>query len=403
MTHSVLDSRQSWARLWVTLVIATVGNVGMWAIIAVMPNVETDFAASRAVVSLPYTFTMLGFALGSVIAGRIVDRHGVTRTLIAAAACNAVGFIGAGMAGSIWIMIGFQTLLGIGTAACFGPLMADISHWFLRHRGIAVAIAACGNYLSGAIWPFVLSGLLADQGWRVVYYVLAAGVLASMIPLALMLRAQLPKSAHQAADTIATQNRQKTLFSASVLTWLLAIAGIGCCMAMAMPQVHIVALSVHLGCGSQAGVEMLSLMLLGGCVSRLVSGALADRIGAVRVLLIGSCLQCLALALYLPATTANELYLVSAIFGLAQGGIVPSYTLIVREYLPARDAGLRSGIVIMATIIGMAFGGWLSGWIFDQTGNYTIAFLNGIAWNLLNIAIMMSILFKTRSARLAGV
>ena len=165
---------------------------------------------------------------------------------------------------------------------------------------------------------------------------------------------------------------------------------------MSMPQVHLVSLCVDLGYGPVAGAEMLSLMLMGGVVSRLASGLIADRLGGVRTLLIGSMLQCIALFLYLPYDGLVSLYVVSLIFGLSQGGIVPSYALIVREYLPAKEAGARVGFVIMATIVGMALGGWMSGWIYDMTGNYQAAFLNGIAWNILNIAVIATIFLKSR-------
>jgi MFS family permease len=157
-----------------------------------------------------------------------------------------------------------------------------------------------------------------------------------------------------------------------------------------------VAYCTDLGYGPAVGAEMLSLMLLGGVASRLVSGVLADRIGGVATLLIGATLQMLALILYLPTTGLTSLYIVSLIFGLSQGGIVPSYAVIVREYLPAKEAGARVGLVIMSTIIGMALGGWMSGWIYDLTGSYTWAFLNGIAFNALNVAIVLMILLRSR-------
>ena len=166
-----------------------------------------------------------------------------------------------------------------------------------------------------------------------------------------------------------------------------------------MPQVHIVSYCVGLGYGPAVGAQMLSLMLLGGVVSRIVSGFVADWLGGVRTLLIGSTLQCIALFLYLPFDGMASLYVVSLIFGLSQGGIVPTYALIVREYMPAREAGTRVGFVIMMTIMGMALGGWLSGWIYDQTGSYQLAFINGILWNGMNIAIMLTLLARSRTAR----
>lgn len=395
----VFDSRYSWLRLAVTLAIATIGNVGMWSVIVIMPSVQTEFGVSRADSSLPYTLTMLGFGLGNLLIGRAVDRFGVTTALIGASLLSGAGYLAAAVSPSILILAIVHFFIGLGSAACFGPLIADISHWFQRKRGIAVAVAASGNYLSGAIWPMVLAGVLSDNGWRAVCVVLAVIVTVLLIPLALLLRRRVPEASLTAAANVSLANRAASGFSPRSLAWLLGFAGLGCCVAMSMPQVHIVALSIDRGFGPVAGVEMLSLMLLGGVASRLISGLIADQLGGVLTLLIGSVLQMLALFLYLPAGGLVSLYVVSLVFGLAQGGIVPAYALIVREYMPTREAGARVGFVIMATILGMALGGWMSGWIHDLTGSYQLAFINGIIWNALNIAIMLFILTRTLRSR----
>lgn len=397
MTHTeVLDSRYSWSRLGLTLAIAMIGNVGMWAIIVIMPAVQSEFVVARADASLPYTLTMVGFAFGNLVIGRAVDRYGITIALIGAALTVAVGFGLAAASQSIAMLSALQLVVGFGAAASFGPLIADISHWFYKRRGIAVAVAASGNYLSGAIWPILLSGILADYGWRAVYGVLAVLTVLLVIPLALMLRPTVPEAASAQADTMSKSFARRVNFSPRTLQMMLALAGVGCCVAMSMPQVHIVSFCVDLGYGPAVGAEMLSLMLLGGVVSRLISGVVADKVGGIMTLLIGSTLQCIALFLYLPFDGMVSLYLISMVFGLSQGGIVPSYAIIVREYLPAKEAGARVGFVIMATIFGMALGGWMSGWIYDLTGSYQMAFLNGIAWNALNIAIVLLILIKSR-------
>ena len=398
MTAPFHDSRYSWGRLGITLLIATIGNVGMWAIIVIMPAVQSEFGINRAGASFPYTMTMAGFALGNFLIGRAVDRFGITVALSGAAALIALGYGLAALSPTVQMLALVQVLIGFGTAASFGPLIADISHWFIRRRGIAVAIAASGNYFSGAIWPLLLGGLLADTSWRMVYLALAAITLVTVIPLSLLLRRRVPEEADLPTATARITPRAIS-FTPRQLQWLLALAGIGCCVAMSMPQVHIVSFCVDLGYGPAVGAEMLSLMLMGGVVSRLISGLMADRLGGVMTLLIGSGLQCLALFLYLPAGGMTSLYLVSLVFGLSQGGIVPSYAVIVREYLPAREAGARVGFVIMATIVGMALGGWMSGWIYDLTGSYHMAFINGIGWNFLNIGIMVLILTKGRRRR----
>jgi MFS family permease len=390
-----LDSAYSWRRLAISMLIATIGNVGMWAVVVVLPAVQAEFAVERGEASIPFSFSMVGFAIGNVLIGRYVDRFGIALPLAAAGVANGLGFAVAGLSGNIWMFALAQGLLiGIGSAANFAPLMADISHWFARRRGLAMAAAASGNYIAGAIWPPLMQPFLAEFGWRATYVGIGVFVLATAVPLTLLLRRARPEVA--AEGPAGSPNALKpTTLSPRALQGLLFVAGLGCCVAMSMPQVHIVAYCVDLGYGVARGAEMLSLMLAGGIVSRILSGYVADRIGGVRTLLIGSVLQGLSLVFYIPFDGLASLYVVSLMFGLAQGGIVPCYAIIVREYFPAREAGQRTGIVIMATIAGMAIGGWMSGWIYDMTGSYQAAFLNGIAWNLLNLSAMLVVLFRT--------
>ncbi|HHX90240.1 MAG TPA: MFS transporter [Paracoccus sp.] len=394
-----LDSRTAWSRLAVSLAIATIGNVGNWSIILIMPAVQAEFGIGRAEAALPYTLTMLGFALGNLLIGRAVDRYGISVALTGAALGSGLGFWLAALSGSVTGLALAQFLIGLGAAACFGPLIADISLWFRRRRGFAVAITASGNYLSGAIWPILLAPALAGQGWRMVYLGLAVALVVTMIPLALLLRRRLPGASMSAEAQQSPFAPRSVAWSPRALMWLLGLAGLGCCVAMSMPQVHIVAFCVDLGYGPAVGAEMLALMLAGGVVSRVVSGLLADRLGGVITLLIGASLQAVALFLYLPFDGLASLYVVSMVFGLAQGGIVPAYAIVVREYMPAQEAGARVGFVIMATILGMALGGWLSGWIHDLTGSYRLAFINGIVWNGMNIVILLLILLRSRRRR----
>ena len=388
------DSPYSWFRLAITLLVSTIGSVGVWAIIIVLPLVQDDLGIDRSAASLLYTLTMIGFAAGNLIIGRLVDRFGFFSSLLLAAACTSIGFLGASYAQSVEILTIWQILLGFGAAIGFGPLMADISHWFQKRRGIAVAVAASGNYLSGAIWPMVLKGVLVEQGWRDAYFFIAMTVLITLVPLSLFLLRRIPITAIEISE-MESQRKSKALrMSPRSLQLLLAVAGLSCCIAMSMPQVHIVSFCMDLGYGPAVGAEMLSLMLFGGVVSRLFSGLIADWIGGIKTVLLGSSLQCLALFLYLPFDGLVSLYIISLVFGLSQGGIVPGYAVTIREYLPAREAGQRVGLVVMSTILGMAIGGWMSGWIYDLTGSYRAAFLNGIAWNFLNIAIVIFVLIR---------
>ena len=405
--ESLAESRYAWTRLGAALALMTIGGSGMYVISVVLPLVQADFGVSRSDASLPYTFTMLGFGLGGVLMGRLSDRFGVMVPVLIGAVGLAAGFVAAGNAGSLWeFNLAQGLLIGLlGTSATFAPLVADISLWFTRRRGIAVAICISGNYLAGAVWPPVMQQFIAGAGWRQTYIGIGVFCLAAMLPLALVLRRRPPIAALPAAGvTPVASGSEATLgLSPGVLQALLCIAGVSCCVAMSMPQVHIVAYCGDLGYGPARGAEMLSLMLACGIVSRLASGWISDHIGGLRTLLLGSTLQMIALFLFLPFTGLVSLYLVAALFGLFQGGIVPSYALIVREHFTPREAGARVGTVLMATLFGMALGGWMSGAIFDYTGSYRAAFFNGIVWNLLNIGIVAFLLHRLRTrAALAG-
>jgi MFS family permease len=402
ITPPLHDSREAVLRLLVTLALMAIGAAGMYVVPVVLPAVQVEFGVERADASLPYTLQMIGFGLGGILMGRLADRFGITVPLLLGAVCLGLGFMMAALSPNIWVFMAVHgILIGMLGASCtFAPLIADTSLWFVRRRGIAVAVCASGNYLGGAIWPPIVQHFVENVGWRTTYFGMAAFCTICISALALMMRRRPPQAGGTPMATgHGAPSSMPFGFTPGQAQGLLCVAGVACCVAMSMPQVHIVAYCTDLGFGAARGAEMLSIMLGFGIVSRLVSGAICDRIGGLRTLLLGSALQTLALVLFLPFDGLASLYVVSALFGLFQGGIVPAYAIIIREHFPTKEAGARVGTVIMATMVGMAIGGWMSGKVFDLTGSYHAAFLNGIAWNLLNIGIMLMLLVRVRRNR----
>jgi MFS family permease len=393
------DTRYAWTRLGVTLALMTIGSSGMYVVAVVLPSVQAEFGVARADASLPYTLMMVGFGIGGVLMGKLADRYGVMWPLLLGAAGVSLGFAGAALAPDIWTFaLVHGVLLGmLGCSATFAPLVADTSLWFVRRRGIAVAICASGNYLAGAIWPPIVQHFVETGGWRHAYLLLAAFCAVTLPLLALLMRPRPPAAvaAPRAGAHAATPSQRPFGLSLNQAQVLLCIAGVSCCVAMSMPQVHIVAYCGDLGYGAARGAQMLSLMLGFGIASRLISGWICDRIGGLRTLLLGSVLQGVALLLFLPFDSLTSLFVISALFGLFQGGIVPSYAIIVREHFPPKEAGARVGTVLMCTLLGMALGGWMSGKVFDLTGSYQAAFVNGIAWNALNLVIALALLRRS--------
>jgi MFS family permease len=392
-----IDSRYAWFRLGISILLSAVGGVGMWSVVVALPAVQAEFGVARGGASLPFTLTTIGFGLGSVLMGRLVDRFGIVAPLLFGAGSLGIGYVLSGLAYNLpQFAVAYGLLIGMfGSAATFVPLMADISKWFERRRGIAVALCASGNYLAGAVWPPVVGFLIQTAGWRAAHEWIGVVCVVLMVPLALLLRAPAPVRAANAAPVASRFPRVRNL-RPGTLQGLLALAGLACCVAMSMPQVHIVAYCGDLGYGVANGARMLSLMMVFGIVSRIASGFVADRMGGMMTLAIGSAAQMTALALYLTTDGLMPLYIISALFGLFQGGLVPSYTIVIRENFPASEAGARVGLVMMMSLLGMALGGWMSGAIFDLTGSYRVAFGNGVAWNALNLAIAVFLLSRGR-------
>jgi MFS family permease len=394
---SVIDSPRAWLRLSATMLLSTVGGVGMWSVVVALPAVQSEFGVPRAQASLPFIFAMLGFATGGVAMGRLLDRIGILGPISVGAVAIALGYLGAADASSLVMFALAHAVIGFGSSVTLGPLMADISQWFVRRRGLAVTLCSSGNYFAGAIWPPIVQHAIAHYGWRLTHLSIGLFAGAAMLLIGwVTLRRRAPVARESASGYRVTSPATLGL-SPGMLQALLAVASVCCCVAMSMPQVHIVAYCGDLGYGVARGADMLSLMMAFGVLGRILSGLIADRIGGLRTLMLGSALQAVALFMYLLYDGLFSLYVISALFGLFQGGIIPSYALIIREYFAPKEAGTRVGIVLMASLLGMALGGWMSGYIFDVSGSYRAAFVNGLGFNAVNGAIVLWLLYRRRS------
>jgi MFS family permease len=394
-----VDSGYAWWRLVLTLILGTVACVGNWSVVVLLPTLQVEFDTVRGGASLPYTCTMLGFAFGGVAMGRLADRIGIVAPVLVGAFLLCIGYVMAALTTSIWQFAACSLVIGLGSAAGFSPLISDLSLWFSRHRGLAVAFAASGSYLSGAVWPMAIEHFQTTQGWRTTHVGIGLFVPLVMVPIGLLLRRRLKAANYVQGEAVTEAARNELGLSPNVLQAILVVAGFACCMAMSMPQVHIVAYCGDLGYGVAVGTQIIALMLGLGVVSRLASGAVADRIGAGPMLILGSSMQAAALLLYLFFNSQSSLYVISGLFGLFQGGIVPMYAVIIRKYLPPREAGIRISLVLMATVLGMACGGLAAGYIFDATGSYRLAFLHGFLWNCVNLALVSWLILWPRLRR----
>ncbi len=395
---SETEPNGAWQRLIVALMLSTLGGSGFWSIVVALPAIELAFAISRADASLAYAATMVGYSGGTLMMSRLADRTGIALPLLAGTLLLGLGYVAVGYApGLPFFMLAQGLLVGVGSAAVYTPLVADVSHWFTRRRGMAISICASGNTLAGAVWPPVMEHFFKAIGWRDTFVLLGIFCITTMLPLILPLRRHAPIPEDN-PDMVTVTGGAKAAavlgLAPSQLHSLLFVAGIMCCLAMSVPQVHLIAYCRDLGYGTTRGADLLSLMMAASLASRIAFGWSADRIGGLANLLIGSTMQAASLVLYASFNSLGALFAITALFGFIQGGIVPSYAMIVREYFPPRQAASRLAPISVANFIGMSVGAWMAGGIFDLTGSYHDVFLNGALWNAVNIAIVAWLLLR---------
>ena len=400
------DSQQAWFRLAIIFTMSVIGTAGMWSVVIILPNIQNEFTLDRAASTYPYVATMFGYGFGNVIIGRMLDKIGIKKPIIFALSLLVTSYVLSFFAKNVFWLSTIQFFLGFSAAAFFGPMMADISNYFYRRKGLAVSLVASGQHLCGAIWPFVIKDFIIEGDWRNAHLFIAL-VCSILIPILFyFLGNKVPKMNNEQKLTTQDEDiNSKVNLSISnrQIQILLMIAGVLCCVAMSMPQVHIVPLCIDNGYGLAVGTEILSFMLFAAVASRVIFGFLSDKIGPIQTLILGSSLQAISLTMFLPFNSQLSLYIVAICFGLSQGGIVPIYAVIISKFLPSNEVAERVGWLIFATIIGMSLGGWLSGEIYDFTNSYRLAFINGIFWNIINLCIMIYLFIIYQNSKIITV
>ncbi len=387
-----IDGAYAWWVAIASTLILTVSFGATYLISVALKPIALDFDWPRSIPSLGYALIYAGTGAGGILAGWWSDRHGMLApALLATAAIAGGSLLSATSTSMLGFLLGQGLFVGLlGSGALFSPLMTNTTRWFLRRRGLAVALVASGQSLAGAIWPPLLRWTIEDYGWR--QTMIGYGVVAVLVvlPLSLTFRRRAPRVEARAAPEVGRMTADGRVLGlpANLTLTLLGLAFVGCCVAMAMPLVHIVAYCTDLGFQAARGAEMLSLLLACAFLSRLGFGWLADRIGGLQTILVSSSLQAVSLSLYTVVDGLGGLYVISALYGLVFGGIVPSYALAVRQLFPETQAGWRIGVVYFFGTSAMGLGGLLGGFLFDLSGGYHLAFVVGVAFNLTNLALI---------------
>ena len=399
------ETSYGWVVVFASLALHSIGLGAPTILFVALKPIAADLETVRAVPSLAYSLMMIGAGVGGVAMGWWMDRFGILQPVLFGSVMISLGALLASYSEGPWsLFIASGLLIGLlGKAAMIAPLVANATRWFDRRRGLAVAILTSGQGLAGAIWPAVVQYLNDLVGWRGTFLYFSVFAAVAMVPLAFLLRPHPPPAAAGGAVGIRVDEGRGLDLSPRVVQVVLWLAGVCCCAAMAIPIVHLVSHATDLGYTLEQGARLLSILFMAGFVSRIGFGMLADRIGGVRTLLIGS--ACMAVMLFVFAVTTSYAGLLAAalLFGLGFSGIMPCYPLIIRLFFPVNEAGWRIASHYMFSAAGMALGGWLGGFVFDLAGSYAPAFFAALGFNALNFALIGLIFIRQGPSRLAPV
>jgi MFS family permease len=393
-----VETRSSWIVAVVVLAILALSFGAPWIIIVALKPIAAETEGLRSVPALANSLAWVGFGAGGIVMGYVAERVGVRWTVIFGALMIAAG-LALSIGGETWqLYVGQGLLMGfLGIGGMNAPFYVYVSRWFDRRRGSALALISSGSYLAGAIWPPIFERAIAYTGWRQTMLCYAFVEIAAVVPLAAIFLRQppeltLPSDASPHASTRGT-----------VMGWppdlvfaLLSVAVIFCCIPMAIPQAHLPAFCSDLGILASHGAAMLSVLLGTAFISRQFWGWVADRVGGLNTVLVGSALQIVAMAAFMLTQDEVGLFTVAAAFGLGFAGIIPAFILAIRELFPASEAYWRIPLFLLCSGSGMAIGGWIAGALYDRFGTYELAFAAGVGANAVNLAIVSALVLRQR-------
>ncbi|MGE0425430.1 MAG: MFS transporter [Reyranellaceae bacterium] len=395
-----IDGPAAWRAAWIVLGVLSISFGSPLLIVVGLKPIQEALGTDRSTVALAGSLAWFGTAVGGIVMGWLADKVGV-RVTLAFGAAMAAGGLAVSSLGPIWALyVGHGLMLGLlGNGAIYAPLLVYVSRWFERRRGTAIALISSGQYIAGIIWPALFERGISTYGWQTVMLGYAAIVAVVILPATFLLKPLPPAAMPHATHAGGANGYRVAGLHPNAAQVMLCIAGFCCCVPMSIPQAHLVAFCSDIGIIATRGAAMLSVMLAAAFISRQLWGVLADRIGGLRTVLFGSMCQAVCISGFLLTQDEAGLFFVAAAFGLGFAGIIPAYSVAVRDLFAASQASWRIPLTLSTAQAGMAFGNWFAGRLYDHYGYYKPAFASGIGFNLLNVLIIGSLVMLLVGAR----
>jgi MFS family permease len=404
MGSEQFDGRTSWKAAWMTLAILSVSYGSPLLIVVGMKTMQEELGTSRSLLALAGSLVWIGTGAGGIFMGWLADRIGI-RATITIGACMIAGGLALSSTGTIWALyVGHGLMIGLfGNGGVYPPLLVYVSRWFVRRRGAAIALISSGQYVAGVAWPALFERGISHFGWQMAMLSYAGVVLVLILPLTLLLKpaplAPGDASVSRHAPRAAVQANRIAGLHPNVVQALICVAGFCCCIPMSVPAAHLVAFCGDIGIPPTHGAAMLSVMLGCAFLARQLWGALADRIGGLRTVMVGSACQAVAIACFLLTQDEAGLFAISAAFGFGFSGIIPSYAVTIRDLFPASQASWRIPLTLFTAMSGMAFGSWFAGSVYDHFGYYAPAFGISVIFNIANLLVIGFLVLRLSGAR----
>jgi MFS family permease len=404
MATEEFDSRTSWKAAWMTLAILSVSYGSPLLIVVGMKTMQEELGTTRSLLALAGSLVWVGTGAGGIFMGWLSDRIGI-RATVTIGACMIAGGLALSSVGTIWALyVGHGLMIGLfGNGGVYPPLLVYVSRWFSRRRGAAIALISSGQYVAGVAWPALFEQGISRFGWQMAMLAYAGVVLVLILPLTLLLKpaptapGEVPASRH--VPLAAVQANRIGGLHPNVVQALICVAGFCCCIPMSVPSAHLVAFCGDIGITPTHGAAMLSVMLGCAFLARQLWGALADRIGGLRTVMVGSACQAVAIACFLLTQDEAGLFAISAAFGFGFSGIIPSYAVTIRDLFPASQASWRIPLTLFTAMSGMAFGSWFAGSLYDHFAYYAPAFGISVVFNIANLLIIGFLVLRLSGER----
>jgi MFS family permease len=397
-----MDERQKGAAEphygWVMVALAplymALGIGSLLCVSVFLKPLEAEFGWPRGMTSLAYLAGTIALGLGGIVMGYLGDRLPARRLALVGALSLAVFSLGLARMDALWQFYLYYALIGaLGAGTVFVPLMSLVGSWFTRHRGVAIGCTTAAFALLQGLMPWVLGALIAGAGWRTAYLTLGLFALIVLAPLSWLMRrpGEGADAGPAAAPTV------PFALQPLVAVMFISAAVIFCCITMATPMMHVVALAQDKGFGTQEAAGVLAVLMVAGLFGRILIGRIADLIGGLRAYLLASATQT-ALVYGFPAIDALAgLYALAFVFGLGSSAVMTCIFICTQELTPQAHWGVCTGVVTFFGWSGMGLGGWQGGYFYDLTGTYTWSFAAAALAGIANLGIVGSLwLYLTR-------